>query len=86
MLARGFGRIVNVSSGIAARPEAMIGGNAYAASKAALEAHTLNLAAEMAGSGVTVNVYRPGGSTPRCKPGSVTNHQSKSARHCTSDS
>ena len=61
MLARGFGRIVNVSSGIAARPEAMIRGNAYAASKAALEAHTLNLAAELADSGVTVNVYRPGG-------------------------
>jgi 3-oxoacyl-[acyl-carrier protein] reductase len=34
--------------------------NAYAATKAALEAHTLNLAAELAGSGVTVNLYRPG--------------------------
>ena len=34
--------------------------NAYAATKAALEAHTLNLAAEVAGSGVTLNVYRPG--------------------------
>jgi len=37
-----------------------VGLNAYAATKAALEAHTLNLAAEVAGSGVTVNVYRPG--------------------------
>jgi NAD(P)-dependent dehydrogenase (short-subunit alcohol dehydrogenase family) len=61
MLARSFERIVNVSSSVAARPEAMIRGNAYAASKAALEAHTLNLAAELSGSGVTVNVYRPGG-------------------------
>ncbi len=56
----GWGRIVNVSSGIAAHPEAMVGGNAYAATKAALEAHTLNLAAEVRGTGVTVNVYRPG--------------------------
>jgi NAD(P)-dependent dehydrogenase (short-subunit alcohol dehydrogenase family) len=60
MLERKWGRIVNVSSSIAARPDAMIGMNAYAASKAALEAHTLNLAAEIAGSGVTVNAYRPG--------------------------
>jgi NAD(P)-dependent dehydrogenase (short-subunit alcohol dehydrogenase family) len=60
MLDRGWGRIVNVSSGIAAHPGAMVGMNAYAATKAALEAHTLNLAAELAGSGVTVNLYRPG--------------------------
>jgi NAD(P)-dependent dehydrogenase (short-subunit alcohol dehydrogenase family) len=61
MLAVGWGRIVNVSSGIVAGPGSMIGGNAYAATKAALEAHSRNLAAELAGSGVTVNVYRPGG-------------------------
>jgi NAD(P)-dependent dehydrogenase (short-subunit alcohol dehydrogenase family) len=60
MLEAGWGRIVNVSSGIAGRPEGMIRGNAYAATKAALEAHSLNLAAELAGTGVTVNVYRPG--------------------------
>jgi 3-oxoacyl-[acyl-carrier protein] reductase len=61
MLHQGWGRVVNVSSGIAARPTGMIGANAYATSKAALEAHTLNLAAEIVGSGVTVNIYRPGG-------------------------
>ncbi len=61
MLDAGWGRVVNVSSGIAARPDSMVRFNAYAATKAALEAHTVNLAAELRGTGVTVNVYRPGG-------------------------
>jgi NAD(P)-dependent dehydrogenase (short-subunit alcohol dehydrogenase family) len=60
MLTTGWGRIVNISSGIAEHPSAMIGGNVYAASKAALEASTINLAAELNGTGVTVNAYRPG--------------------------
>ncbi|HUN37260.1 MAG TPA: SDR family oxidoreductase [Trebonia sp.] len=61
MLAAGWGRIVNVSSAVVARPQSMTRGNAYAATKAALEAHTVNLAAELDGTGVTVNAYRPGG-------------------------
>ena len=61
MLAAGWGRIVNVSSAIVANPAAMTRGNAYATTKAALEAHTVNLAAELRGTGVTVNAYRPGG-------------------------
>ena len=61
MLEQGWGRIVNISSGIAAHPAGMLRANAYATSKAALEAHTLNLAAELADTGVTVNVFRPGG-------------------------
>jgi NAD(P)-dependent dehydrogenase (short-subunit alcohol dehydrogenase family) len=60
MLESRWGRIVNISSGIAQNPEMMVGGTVYAASKAALEAHTLNLAAELEGTGVTANIYRPG--------------------------
>ena len=61
MLERRWGRIVNVSSGVAGRPQLMGGANAYVTSKAALEGHSLNLANELDGSGVIVNVYRPGG-------------------------
>jgi 3-oxoacyl-[acyl-carrier protein] reductase len=60
MLDRGWGRVINVSSGVVDRPEAMVGMNVYAATKAALEAHTTNLASEVDGTGVTVNAYRPG--------------------------
>jgi NAD(P)-dependent dehydrogenase (short-subunit alcohol dehydrogenase family) len=60
MLDAGWGRVVNISSGIVAYPAGMVRGNAYATTKAALEAHTVNLAAEVRGTGVTVNAYRPG--------------------------
>jgi 3-oxoacyl-[acyl-carrier protein] reductase len=60
MLEQHRGRIVNVSSGVVARPGSMTRGNAYVTAKTALEAHTLNVAAEIDGTGVTANVYRPG--------------------------
>jgi NAD(P)-dependent dehydrogenase (short-subunit alcohol dehydrogenase family) len=59
MIARGWGRIVSVSTGAAAGA-GLQHANAYSASKAGLEMLTLNLAAELAGSGVTANVVRPG--------------------------
>ena len=59
MVEDGWGRIVAVSSGVVARPASMIGGGVYVATKSAIEAHAVNLAAELDGTGVTVNVYRP---------------------------
>jgi NAD(P)-dependent dehydrogenase (short-subunit alcohol dehydrogenase family) len=58
MTARGEGSIVNVSSGAAVPPRRAWG--AYAVSKAALEAFSRNLAAELEGTGVRVNVVDPG--------------------------
>lgn len=60
MLERHRGRIVDISAGVASAPESFPGANVYAATKAALEAHAKNLAQELTGTGVTVNIYRPG--------------------------
>ncbi|HZC53299.1 MAG TPA: SDR family oxidoreductase [Mycobacterium sp.] len=60
MLERGWGRIVNISTGVVSHPALMIGGTTYTATKAAVEAHTINLAAELADTAVRVNAYRPG--------------------------
>lgn len=59
MRARGWGRIINISTGIGT----MLGFGGYGGSKAALEAETACLAATLAGSGVTANALLPGGPT-----------------------
>jgi 3-oxoacyl-[acyl-carrier protein] reductase len=58
MRARGWGRIVNVSSGIAA--DGVPGGGTYGAAKAALHGLTKTLAKELGPAGILVNVVMPG--------------------------
>lgn len=61
MIARGFGRIVNITTTLHAM---LRGGNApYGPSKAALEAMTAVMAADLDGTGVTANIIVPGGMT-----------------------
>ncbi len=56
MRARGFGRIVQVTSGIQDQPELM----AYAASKAALDKFVRDMAPRLRGTGVLMNLLDPG--------------------------
>jgi NAD(P)-dependent dehydrogenase (short-subunit alcohol dehydrogenase family) len=57
MIERGWGRIINVTTSL----DTMLRLTAYGPSKAALEAHTASMAADLAGTGVTANVLIPGG-------------------------
>lgn len=63
MVERGWGRIVNVSGGLAGEQTSAVS-EAYVASRHALETYTRNLAARLSGTGVTANVYRPGAVDP----------------------
>jgi len=57
MVARGWGRIVNNTTSL----DTMLRFAVYGGSKAALEAHTASMAADLKGTGVTANVLVPGG-------------------------
>ena len=56
MIERGFGRIVNTTSGIALEPEQA----GYSAAKAALDKITIDMASRLGGTGVTMNLTDPG--------------------------
>ena len=59
MLAKKWGRIINVSSAAALHPPGALN-SAYGTSKVALNQLTRHVAAEISGSGVTANVIHPG--------------------------
>jgi short-subunit dehydrogenase len=56
MMERGWGRIINVTSGIADQPELI----AYAISKAAVDKFVMDTAPKLNGSGVMMNLLDPG--------------------------
>lgn len=59
MMERGWGRVINVTTSLSTMY--LPGSGSYGPSKAALEANTLIMARDLAGTGVTANVLIPGG-------------------------
>ncbi|HVN76078.1 MAG TPA: SDR family oxidoreductase [Thermoanaerobaculaceae bacterium] len=76
MLAKGWGRIINVSMNHATMRRR--GFSPYGPSKAALESETIIWAQELDGTGVTVNALLPGGAT---RTGMVPDHVPEEIRH-----
>ena len=58
MIAQGYGRIVNVSSGAALNP--IVGASAYSTAKAGIDSFTRAVAQELNDTGVTITSYHPG--------------------------
>ena len=69
MMARKWGRIVNISTGLRSIMERH--NSPYGVTKAAIDTETLIWAQDLAGTGVTVNSLAPGGS---CDTGKVRDH------------
>lgn len=75
MVARGVGRIVNLSSTAAQTGGGTYSATAYAASKAAIEGLTHGAALELAPTGVTVNVVSPAVIDTDIMGGQITNER-----------
>ncbi|HAX76883.1 MAG TPA: short-chain dehydrogenase [Cyanobacteria bacterium UBA11372] len=58
MRTQGWGRIINIATGWATKPDAVM--PHYAAAKAAMVNSTVSLAKELSGTGITVNTVSPG--------------------------
>ena len=56
MIERGYGRVINISSGASVNPE--MGRVSYTTTKRALEAMSESLASELSDTGVTINAIR----------------------------
>jgi 3-oxoacyl-[acyl-carrier protein] reductase len=78
MMKKGWGRIINVSTGFVTMLAA--GRSAYGPAKAGLESSSAIWTKELAGTGVTVNVILPGGPTDTAIKGGMETGLAKPGR------